>query len=72
MDEKEKLAFLKRMGLSAGRMGKTDEEIRRRTRTDTRVEKSDLLALANCRSFVTSKTAFASFATAKRQSRPAT
>ena len=46
MDEKEKLAFLKRMGLPMGRIGKTDEEIRRRTRTDNRVEKSDLIDLA--------------------------
>lgn len=46
MDEKERLEFLRRMGLPVGRLGKTDEEIRRRTRVDNRVEKSDLLALA--------------------------
>lgn len=46
MDEKEKHEFLKRMGLSAGRMGKSDEDVRKRNRTDTRVDKSDLIALA--------------------------
>lgn len=46
MEEKEKLAFLKRMGLPVGRLGKSDEDIRKRNKTDTRVDKSDLIALA--------------------------
>ena len=47
MDDKERLAFLKQMGLSVGRLH-TEKEEKKTTkqRKDTRVEKSDLIALA--------------------------
>ena len=45
MDDKERLAFLKKMGFSVGRIH-TEKEEKKQRRTDTRVDKSDLIAMA--------------------------
>jgi len=47
MDDKERLAFLKQIGFSVGRIHTEKEEKKaKQQRIDTRVEKSDLMALA--------------------------
>ena len=45
MDDKEKLAFLKKMGFSVGRLNNTEEE-KKRQRQNNRFDKSDIIALA--------------------------
>lgn len=45
MDEKEKLKFLRQMGLSVGR-GDVESPENKKEKKDTRVDKSDLIALA--------------------------
>jgi hypothetical protein len=47
MNEKEKIEFLRKMGFSVSRLGSDDARKKeKKERPDTRIDKSDLLALA--------------------------
>ena len=46
MNEKEKLKFLQRMGFSVSRLGESDEDKKKKDIKDTKVDRSDLMALA--------------------------